>query len=188
MLFEQAGRFILDKLDKELPEQFYYHNANHARDVHDAAERIAKNEHIPDHDLKLLLTAAWFHDSGFLKTIDHHEEESCRIAKQILPQFEYSGDEIEKICGMIMATRLPQSPKNKLEEILADADLDYLGRDDFFPLGDAICKELNLTTRDEWNKIQLKFLQEHAYFTQTALNLRGPKKQDNLEKVKALLP
>ena len=187
MLFEQAGRFILDKLDKEIPEQFYYHNANHARDVHNAAERIGKNEHIRDYELKLLLTAAWFHDSGFLKTIERHEVESCRIAKQVLPQFEYTADEIEKICGMIMATRLPQSPQNKLEEILADADLDYLGRDDFFNLGDAIYKERNLTSRDEWNEIQLKFLQEHTYFTQTALNLRGSKKQDNLEKIKALL-
>lgn len=187
MLFKQAGDFILNKLENELSATFYYHNLEHTKDVYASAERIGASERISDYEMKLLLTAACYHDSGFLNVLPVHERESCNMAKTHLPDFDYTNEEIDRICGMIMATRLPQSPRNKLEEILADADLDYLGRDDFFTIGDKLCLELGFTSRDEWNTVQLIFLEDHKYFTQTALNLRGPKKQDNLQKVRALL-
>jgi uncharacterized protein len=187
MLFEQAGQFILDKLGRELPANIYYHNAEHTKDVHAAAQMIGQGEHITDHEMKLLLTAAWFHDSGFLETSKGHEVISCRIAQEALPGFGYNADEIEKICGMIMATRLPQSPKNHLEQILADADLDYLGRDDFFTIGNRIYKEWAIGDRKEWDAIQLKFLCGHHYFTKTALNLRDVKKKQNLAQVRSQL-
>ena len=97
-------------------------------------------------------------------------------------------EEIEKICGMIMATRIPQSPKTHLEQILADADLDYLGRDDFYTIGDKMYKELGLGHRDEWNEMQLKFLERHTYFTQTALALRDAKKKKHLDQIREQLP
>jgi len=188
MLFEQAGEFILDKLERELPPDLYYHNAVHTRDVHSAAKRIGEGEHISDHDMKLVLTAACYHDSGFLRVAKGHETESCEIARQALPGFGYSAEEIEKICGMIMATRIPQSPKTHLEQILADADLDYLGRDDFYTIGDKMYKELGLGHRDEWNEMQLKFLERHTYFTQTALALRDAKKKKHLDQIREQLP
>lgn len=187
MLFEQAGQFILDKLDTELPLTLYYHNLAHTEDVYTAAGRLGRSENISDIEMKLLLTAACYHDAGYLHTIIEHERESCRIAKEHLPRFGFNELEIDQICGMIMATRLPQTPHSKLQQLLADADLDYLGREDFFEIGDKIFHELGMSNWNEWNKIQLKFLEQHRYFTQTALNLRGPKKQENIEKVKALL-
>ncbi|MFI5160222.1 MAG: hypothetical protein ACHQHN_03050 [Sphingobacteriales bacterium] len=187
MLFEQAGEFILNKLQNEIPANLCYHNIHHTHDVRAAAEMLGKAEHISADDMKLLLTAACYHDSGFLNVLHEHEAESCRIAKENLPGFGFNDEAIERICGMIMATQIPQLPKNKLEQILADADLDYLGRDDFFNIGDTLYHERGLKDRDEWNMTQLNFMQQHHYFTQTALNLRRPKKQENLEKVKALL-
>jgi HD superfamily phosphodiesterase len=187
MLFEPAGQFILDKIDKELPAIFCYHNLAHTRDVCAAAIRLGRSEHISDQEMRLLLIAACYHDSGFLRISIGHETESCNIARENLPRFGYNATEIELICGMIMATHIPQSPNTELEQILADADLDYLGRDDFFEIGGKIFHERGLTDWNEWNMIQLKFLEEHKYFTQTALNLRGPKKLENIEKVRALL-
>jgi|SRR5581483_5827209 len=187
MLFEPAAQFILDKIDKELPETFYYHNLAHTRDVCAAAIRIGRSEKITEQEMRVLLIAACYHDSGFLRIAIGHETESCNLARENLPRFGYSIEEIEQICGMIMATRIPQTPHNKLEQILADADLDYLGRDDFFEIGDKIYHELGLKNRHEWNRLQLKFLEGHKYFTQTTLNLRGPKKLANLERVRALL-
>jgi uncharacterized protein len=187
MLFEQAGEFILNKLTNEIPANLCYHNIDHTRDVRTAAETLGKAEHISDDDMKLLLTAACYHDSGFLNVLHEHEAESCRIAKESLPAFGFSDEAVERICGMIMATRIPQSPKNHLEQILADADLDYLGRDDFFIIGDTLYHERGLKDRDEWNRTQLNFMQQHHYFTQTALNLRDPGKKKHLEQVKALL-
>ncbi|MVN22424.1 HD domain-containing protein [Mucilaginibacter arboris] len=189
MQFENAGKFILNKLSKELPKRLSYHSVEHILDVCDAAKLIGEQEKISDEEMKLLLTAAWYHDSGFLKGAKDHEEESCRIAKENLPRFDYPPEKIERICGMIMATKIPQSPKNHLEEILADADLDYLGRDDFFSIGDKLFNELSIfgfiSTEDEWNRLQVRFLESHHYFTETAIKLRKNKKEEHLALVKS---
>ncbi|MGI4022384.1 MAG: HD domain-containing protein [Janthinobacterium lividum] len=188
MQFENAGQFILNKLSK-LPPHLSYHSIEHTQDVYDAAEKLGKQENISDYEMKLLLTAAWFHDSGFLKGAQNHEEESCRIAKQFLPDYNYTTEEIDRICGMIMATLIPQSPKNHLEEILADADLDYLGRDDFFTIGDKLFAELSifgfLNTTDEWNRLQVCFLESHHYFTPTAIQQKQAIKEAHLALVKS---
>jgi len=191
MQFEQAGDFIISKLRKEIPANLIYHNIEHTCDVYLAAEIIAKQENISANDLVLLLTAALYHDSGFLVKVDGHEEESCRIAKGHLPLFGYTTTEIEAICGMIMATRLPQLPQTSLEKILADADLDYLGRDDFFKVGHRLFSEMELAgalgDEVEWNKLQVEFMEKHSYFTPSAINLRQAKKEANIKQIKQLL-
>lgn len=188
MQIEQARGFILDKLNKELPGHFYYHNATHAIDVYNAAGLIAENEGVGEFETKLLLTAALFHDSGFLygdKT--DHELRSCEIARLHLPGFDYTSDDIEQICDIIMATKLPQNPHNYLGQIICDADLDYLGRNDFFVLSKKLFSELVITdglkTEGEWNKIQIAFFQGHHYFTKTAIELRSALKQEHLEQI-----
>jgi uncharacterized protein len=191
MLFEEAGKYILNKLNDELPGRLTYHNADHTMDVYFAAGFIGEQENIDDMEMKLLLTAALYHDSGFLVKDKGHEEESCRIAKEVLPSYQYNAEEIELICGMIMATQVPQAPKNLLEKILADADLDYLGRDDFFSIGKQLFIENAnsgiICNEDEWNQSQVLFIKSHHYFTETAINLRETKKQANMNKVKALI-
>jgi predicted metal-dependent HD superfamily phosphohydrolase len=189
MQLDDAGDFIIKKLNNELPGHLTYHNANHIKDVYQAAKRLGEAEGINGHELNLLLTAAYYHDSGFLVKANGHEEESCRIAREALPDYGYAPDEIDKICGMIMATRLPQSPKNHLEEILADADLDNLGRDDFFAISHKLYLENlffgKVADENEWNQQQLDFIKNHQYFTKSAINLRQAKKDANLGRIKA---
>ncbi len=191
MQFERAKDFILNKLSKELSSHLSYHSIEHVKDVYSAADRIGRMENISEYDLALLLTAASYHDSGYLLKTKGHEEASCLIAMRELPRFNYTESEISQICGMIMATRLPQTPKNHLEEIIADADLDYLGRDDFFDLSKKLFNELEflgtIKKEDEWNHMQVRFLEEHHYFTITAINLRNAKKNQHLEKIKEKL-
>jgi len=191
MEFEQAGDFIINKLRNDLPPHLIYHNIEHTCDVYLAAEIIGAQENISAGDLKLLLTAALYHDSGFLIKVEGHEEESCRIAKEHLPLFGYTAHETDVICGMIMATRVPQLPLTPLEKILADADLDYLGRDDFFTTGHRLFLELELAgalgNEQEWNQLQLEFMKKHSYFTKSAINLRQEKKETNIEEIKQLL-
>jgi len=191
MLFEEAGKHILGKLSDQLPVRLTYHNADHTMDVYFAAQFIGHHENIKAEEMKLLLTAALYHDSGFLVRDKGHEEESCLIAKNTLPAYNYRVEEIELICGMINATKVPQSPKNLLEKILADADLDYLGRDDFFTIGRQLFIEnINsgiICDEHEWNKIQVLFIKNHNYFTETALHLRTAKKHDNMHKIQALI-
>ena len=189
MRFAEAKKFILQKLKKELPKHLSYHSVEHVKDVVNAASSIGKSEGVKGEDMKLLLTAALFHDSGFLSGPKEHEKVSCEIVRKHLPDYDYSHEQIEKICGMIMATRIPQTPHNHLEQILADADLDYLGRDDFWKIGNKLFEELSvygiIHDENEWNKLQLRFLESHHYFTNTALNTRKAKKDQYLAEVKS---
>jgi uncharacterized protein len=191
MRFKEAGEFILNKLQHGLPGHLYYHSIEHVQDVYEAAGQIGKQEGISDDEMQLLFTAAWYHDAGFLRGAQDHEEESCRIARATLPNYDYSDAEIESICGMIMATRIPQTPRNLLEEIIADADLDYLGRDDFYTIGDKLFAELSgfgiISTEEEWNNLQVRFLEQHHYFTKTAIETRQEKKQLHLQQIKQKL-
>lgn len=188
MQFLNSRNFIFKKLTSELPKGLYYHCISHTHDVVSVAEFLAEKEKVNPYQTKLILTAASYHDSGFLYCHDGHEEASCLIAKENLPLFNYSTEEIELICGIIRATRIPQSPKTPLEQIIADADLDYLGRDDYFTLSNQLFKELlysGLINDDkEWHSLQINFIESHKYFTKTSISLREEKKQLNLKKLK----
>ncbi len=189
MQFQEAKKFILQKLKKELPRHLSYHSVEHVKDVYNAARRIGKSEGIRQEEMTLLLTAALFHDTGFLKGPKEHEAVSCDIAREHLPQFGYTPEQIETICGMIMATKIPQTPRNLLEQIICDADLDYLGREDFWDIGNKLFEELAvygiITNENDWNRLQIRFLESHHYFTKTALGLRKQKKDEYLEQVKS---
>jgi len=183
--------FILDKQQKELPEHLSYHNIHHILDVYDAVKRHIEFDGITGEDAVLLQTAALFHDSGFIVQAQGHEEISCGFAHQYLPQYGYNSKQINVICGIIMATKIPQSPKTPLEEILADSDLDYLGRDDFFAISDRLFDELKysgvVANYDDWNKMQVGFFNNHRYFTASAKAWREAKKAEHLKSIKAKL-
>ena len=188
MDFKKAKTYINARLRKELPGNLSYHSVSHVKDVYDSAKRIARGEGIKGDDLTLLLTAVLYHDSGFMSGSKNHEETGCTIARESLPGFDYTHEQIERICGMIMATKIPQTPYNILEEIIADADLDYLGREDFWSIGNRLFTELQmygiLQHEDEWNRLQVGFLEKHHYFTKTAIATRKEKKDEYLAQLK----
>ena len=179
---------ILSRLEKELDPRLGYHNISHTLDVLKQAEKIARKEGVKDrHDLLLLKTAAVFHDSGFLFVYKGHEEKGCEIASEDLKNV-FSEPDIKKICGMIMATRIPQSPNTLLEQIICDADLDYLGRKDFEPISTHLYKEF-ITFKiipDDcvWDHIQIKFFESHRYFTKTTIESRNDIKMKHLDILK----
>ncbi len=188
MQYVQAYSFLINKLDTGLPTYLTYHNARHTNNVIEAAEHIAKGQNISGDDLILIKTAALFHDSGFLQHHENHEELSCTFAKKILPEYEYSHQQINSICKMIMATKLPQTPKDHFSEILCDADLFYLGSEDYSANAEKLFKEFNklgiVKTQQEWDLKQAGFLEEHHYFTQTAINERDEGKAYNLKELR----
>jgi len=191
MDLQQAERFIRELLSEKLPAELYYHDVEHTFDVTEAAIRLAGMEGVTDAgDLDRLRTAALFHDSGFVVNYAEHEAEGCSLARIHLPGFGYSPDDIAAINRMIMATRMPQSPETALEKILCDADLDYLGRDDFDEISAKLKAEWKARGKDysvtEWNALQRTFLSGHRYWTASAVGLREAKKQEHLKKVSAL--
>ena len=103
---------------------------------------------------------------------------------------DFPAQKIHKITGMIMATKIPQSPKNILEQIICDADLDYLGREDYKANSTLLLEELRLKkdiSEIEWLKIQDQFLTKHVYFTATANSTRNTLKAKVLANIKTQL-
>ena len=183
--------FVLDKLEKGLPKNLYYHNLKHTVDVYTEVELIGRAEGISEEDLLLVRTAALLHDAGHLIDYQTHEEMGVKLAKEILPQYQYSAEQVEIICSIIMATKMPPKPKNLLEMIICDADLDYLGRTDFIPVSNNLFRELHehgkIDSLDTWNRLQVNFIEQHQYFTKTAKDLRNVNKNIQLDKIRSLL-
>lgn len=189
--FSEIQSDVIGKLEKGLSPTLTYHNVPHTLDVLKHVIKISEQEGVTEEDLLLLKVSALYHDIGFLDTYSGHEEKSCEIASIELPAHGFSKNQIEKICGMIWATRVPQEPQTRLEEIICDADLDYLGRDDFFKIGEGLYKEFliqNIVSNEkDWNMLQVKFLENHHYFTNSSKKSRQAAKQLNLEQVKRKL-
>lgn len=190
--YKGAVAYSLERLRQELSPELTYHNLWHTeQDVIPGCIRIAQHSGVDERDMCLLETAAAYHDIGFTENMITHELAGVRIAAQELPRFGFSAHDIDLINGMIMATRLPQSPRTHLEEILADADLDVFGRKDFFPRNEALRQEWAAFGREvdlqPWYEGQLAFLQSHAYFTPAAKMLRQKMKETNMQLLKERL-
>ena len=190
--FEKAREYVLDRLEHELSPSLTYHCLGHTQnEVVPAAERLATLEKIGDEDRLLLLTGAYFHYLGFIRQRQDHESLSIQLAGETLPDFGYSDAHIVVIRGIIQATRVPQSPVTLLEKIMADADMDDLGHEDFWERSNDLRQELvNYGTKftdEEWYSSQVRLLQSHVYFTNSARKLRDTTKLQHLLEVMRLL-
>ncbi|MBE2223888.1 MAG: HD domain-containing protein [Anaerolineae bacterium] len=190
--YKQAIAYAFNRLRGELSPKLTYHNLWHTQnDVVLGCLQIASEMHIAEEERRLLEVSAAFHDIGFVEEYANHELNGARIATEVLPAFGYSDREITMVTGMIMATRLPQSPATLLEEILADADFGVLGREDFFMRNLGLKQEWanygRVVSAKKWYEEQLAFLEGHAYFTKTARKLRDPLKQKHIIMLKDLL-
>jgi len=188
MKYDQVYTFLIQKLERELPPYLTYHSHVHTKDVIRVADFISQSEKLTLHDMQLLKTAALFHDAGFLEAYHNHEEASCTIARRLLPQFDYTTEEIDEICKLIMITRLPQKPTNTLEKILCDADMFYIGTDAYFDTAEKLHKEFKVMgivkSSEEWHTMQIEFLESQGFFTQAAMEAYNSKKAENLNLLK----
>ena len=184
MQYDQVYAFLISKLERELPAHLTYHNADHTKSVIAGVDVLADAEHITGEELVLLKTAALFHDAGFLEKSDGHEEISCKLAVTWLPDFNYTPAQIASICGIILATRLPQTPSDRLGEILADADLFYLGKPGYTESAAKLYAEFKkngiIKSEREWLLMQVDFISGHRYFTRSAEQKLEAKKQETL--------
>lgn len=187
--FTAARRFAIYHLKNHLAPAITYHSPVHTlQEVIPAVDRMILAEGVAGADDQLLLrTAALFHDLGYISTHHEHEMISAQIAANELPGHGYSARQVEAVQAMIMATRLPQSPQGLLQEILADADLDVLGSAVFFERNVDLRQEIDFfhgAVNDQiWYTSQIKFLQDHRYFTRSTRELREPGKQKNLQEL-----
>ncbi|NNK80404.1 MAG: HD domain-containing protein [Flavobacteriales bacterium] len=173
---------------KELPDTLRYHSIDHTLDVMTSAEKIGLAEGINEDEMETLITAAAFHDCGFIRTYDNHEEVSCEIAAEILPDYGFAKNSIKVIQDMIMSTRVPQASDTLLGRILCDADLDYLGGEDYERISKGLLNELTLNGFDlsymDWLDLQIDFLENHKFWTDYAITSYSKQKAKILSRLK----
>jgi class 3 adenylate cyclase/HD superfamily phosphodiesterase len=182
---------VLNRLSLELPTNIKYHNVRHTIDVLTQVEILARNEKVSEEDLLLLKTAALMHDTGFLTNYNNHEYHSTIIASEVLNNFGYSSEQTKNVNQLINATRPQHHPTTLLERIIKDADLDHLGRADFFNLSELLFNEQKLFNplikKDEWLLNQLIFLSNHKYYTPTAIKMRQYAKNIHLKTIRQMV-
>jgi uncharacterized protein len=177
--------YVIDRLERDLPNYVKYHSVEHTQLVLSNSMLISHYEKIRKDDLFLLKIAALFHDIGFIIDKENHEESSCEIAFESLKSFDIEEKQIKQVSSLIMSTKIPQQPISHLGAILADADLMYLGTDDFTFWSEKLYEEIlfhepNLS-RMEWNEIQYNFISKHKFHTEFCRNNFKMKKMKNLE-------
>jgi hypothetical protein len=174
---------ILDDLSKKLPKHLTYHSLDHIIDVANVCNHYIDYYMISDRVANLIRIAAVAHDYGYIYTPVEHEERSIKEVRPMLKDF--SEDEIKQVEGMIRATKVPQNPQNLYEEILADSDLDYLGRTDYGKISEGLYKEFLhfgvIKNEDDWLELQIKFLENHKFHTDWAKLNRSDAKQQLLQ-------
>lgn len=186
--FSTIEKNVFKTLKDKLPKHLSYHSVEHTKYVLEKAIYIASKEGVFGKNLFLLKVAALYHDIGFIKSNVEHEAIGCDIAQKELPKFGISGEDVDIICRMIMATKIPQEPKTHLEKILADADLEYLGTKHFISVSELLFQELKYynpnLSRDEWNSIQINFMESHQYHTKFCKQYKSFRKQRHLKLLK----
>lgn len=189
--YKKAERHIMKILQERLPDNLYYHGIHHTYDVIEAAERLALMEGITDEQMFILKSAATYHDAGFVEQYAKNEPIGIRMAQEIMPKYGYTPEQVEQVAELIYATIIPHNPKTHLQQIICDADLDYLGRDDFHAISETLRMELTergiVSSKRQWDEMQVKFFNMHKYFTQSAIKLRQEKKMKHLKEIEERL-
>ena len=182
---------IFDDLSNILDENYSYHNLDHTKRVIRAAVDIGSNYDLSDKDWRCLLTACLLHDYGFIESHVEHEKISAKLSSQILPKYGFSENEIEIINSLILVTKLEKKPKNLLESIIRDSDLEYLGSEDFIKISPLLKKEwINcevVKSDSEFYKIQYEFILNHSFYTDFMIKNSSNQKKENIDYAKSMI-
>lgn len=190
-VFEFGAR-VLEEMGKQLPKCLFFHSVEHVSDVVNNAMKIADAYKVKKKEREMLYLAALFHDIGYVKKYRNHEEEGAKIAKSYLEKIGYDEKDIQKVAKAILATKLPQEPKSRLERILCDADLANLGRDDFLLqtlllYDESKSKRTFKGNERAWCKATLDFMRAHRYRTREAKRMWNYGKANNKKMLQRML-
>lgn len=190
--FEHMRNDILNKLKSALPEDLVYHDLGHTLNVEKSAIRLARLEGLDEDELLLVRTAVLYHDTGFIYAYDNNEEFGIQLMEKNLPRYGYDELQISLIRNMIRATCNHVQPTNIMEEIVCDADHDYLGRADYYMVVNKLRTELSSNgspmSDEEWIQFQLVYLEKkHQFHTLTSKNIRERGKQNRIGELKLAL-
>ncbi len=189
-LLMESEAFVSKLLRENTPPYLGYHNLDHTREVVENAKLIAKHENFTPDETNILLTAAWFHDTGYVKTYTGHEQESIAIATGFLKKKKVDEDIIEVIANCIKATIYTQKPDSKIEKALRDADFMHLGKENYPKYAELIRNEWNdagvrIIKKGEFEEESIKMFHEHTFYTDYGRRELTGIKTKNLEALQA---
>jgi predicted metal-dependent HD superfamily phosphohydrolase len=187
-LLQDAQQFVKHFISSKVDKSFVFHNIDHTLQVVKASEIIGAQNDLSERDHLCLLLSAWFHDTGYANGAYQHEESSQKIVSSFLAGKGIEQEITNIVNNSILATKIPQTPSNLIEQILCDADLFHLGSEDFTARTKLLRQELNnLQDREvdkkEWRQLNIEFLQRHRYFTNYGREVLEPIKQQHLNRL-----
>ena len=108
-LIEQVKQYVIHFFKTKGEQKFAYHNLSHTEAVVSNAARLAQHYKLEEKDTFIVMTAAWFHDSGYFTgdPIDH-ETRGSAIAAQFLRGMSVDDETIQAAQRCILATRMPR--------------------------------------------------------------------------------
>lgn len=191
-ILEKVKRYARNILANEIPKELKYHSYVHTEDVVNAALEIGEHSGLADKDLEVLELAAWFHDLGYVSTVENHEDKSVDMAQRFLMEEGYAQEKIDMVKKCILATKMPQNPNDPLCEVICDADLLHLSTEKYFQYAKLLRKEMEYIRgidipESDWIEMNTSFFKGHHYFTDYVKERYTPSKLENLKKLESMI-
>ncbi len=188
----RAREFARQDIRQRMPEHHYFHHLEHVEQVAEAAGQLAGAAGLDARESAILEIAAWFHDLGYANGAAGHEERSAALARSVMEPLGIGEDMLTRIENCILATRMPQRPADRLEALMADADLSHLGTPGYWNFIGKLRQELRevhgkTMNDEEWLRFEVDFMENHAYHTPEAQALYGRQKRKHLKKLQTML-
>ncbi len=185
-LLKEIEKYSSDFITKESSVKLTYHTIDHTRQIVKNAEIIGTYENLNKDEMNILLTSAWFHDTGYVKNYKGHEKESVAIAVNFLKLKDVEKDICDLVSECILATTLPQKPTNKIAETLCDADMMHMGVEDYFELAEKLRRELKnfghrKLKKSKFEKESVLFFKKHSFYTNYCRGEISKIKEKNLK-------
>jgi uncharacterized protein len=186
-IVKDAATFVKKLFDKELPAGMYFHNLEHTNNVVQAVTEIM-SDRLTTMEQTIVLLAAWFHDCGYCRTYIGHEDCSILIATTFLNEQRCDITLIVQVTACIAATKVPQKPQNLLQEILCDADMAHLAKNNYIDYANRLKQEWQVHlnkhfSEKQWRELNLELLTQHKYFTTYGKNVLEVEKHKNIERL-----
>ncbi len=188
-ILKATEAYVVNYLNDNLESKFVYHNLAHTQRVVEKLKEIIEVGELTDQEKFKLITAAWFHDTGFSKKIDNHEEESTKIASEFLKTQNVPKEDIDDINQLILATKMGYKPQTELEKIICDADCSHLGSKNYNDYSELLKKEWEVTRNKEikesdWLQENIDFLtNDHRFYSDIASAKWDKQKGKNLARL-----
>jgi uncharacterized protein len=183
-----AERYVMNLLRKRLSQEYVFHSITHTINVLRGAVQIGQCSGFSEDEMNILKVSALFHDVGYITTNEDHETESAFIAGELLRANLIDDHYIEQVQNAILATKVPQQPKDKISEVLCDADLLHLSSDDYFEQMELLRLEWQITgryffTEYEFHLHSIKFFGNHHYHSLYGKTVLEERKAEVLKRI-----